>query len=160
MSTNYQIVIIALTLSNRKKTIVKNEYKRNVILGTENSRRIFQKKKKSSETGLAGRTSSASVRFFRNFGCPPSESIRLGKIFKRPLSESVLEADKGGPHSSAFREFEPSAVRIHPFRIGQASAFARFRRYNPSVRRHSPSGVRVRRPLVGDPTTNGVDRRK
>ena len=68
---------------------------------------------------------------------PPSASVRLGKFFKRPLSESVLEADKGGPHPSAFREFEPSAVRIRPFRIGQASAFARSRRYNPSVRRPS-----------------------
>ena len=54
MSTNYQIVIIALTLSNRKKTIVKNEYKRNVILGTENSRRIFKKKKIIGDQAIIG----------------------------------------------------------------------------------------------------------
>ena len=53
------------------------------------------------------RPESASVRFLRNFAGPPSESVLEadgggasavrfgppGKIFYRPLSESVLEAD-------------------------------------------------------------------
>ena len=80
------------------------------------------------------RPASASVRFLRNLPVrrpnpslkrtnevrPPSASVRLGKMFERPRSESVLEADGEGT----------SVVRIRPLetvRIGQASVFVRSR---------------------------------
>ena len=64
------------------------------------------------------RPASASVRFLRNLPVrrpnpslkrtnevrPPSASVRLGKMFERPRSESVLEADGEGT----------SVVRIRP----------------------------------------------
>ena len=64
------------------------------------------------------RPASASVRFLRNLPVrrpnpslkrtnevrPPSASVRLGKMFERPRSESVLEADEEGA----------SVVRLRP----------------------------------------------
>ena len=66
-------------------------------------------------SGLAGRTSSVSVRFSRNFARPPSESLLeayelgasalgtfLASVFRqRPLPESPSVDDKAGKQTSA-----------------------------------------------------------
>ena len=98
------------------------------------------------------RPPSASVRFGNIFSVrrpnpslrrtegvrPPSASVRLGNFVYRPLSECVLEADERGA----------SAVRMRPLetvRIGQASAFVRFRlHWSALVHICPPSSASVR----------------
>ena len=116
------------------------------------------------------RPASASVRFLRNFSCPPSalekflaSTVRIRpwggrmRCVRRPLpsawefflSSAVRIRPWGGwtgcvrrPHPYAFKKFEPSTVRIRPLetvRIGQASAFVRFRPHlSASVRLWGP----------------------
>ena len=84
-------------LSNRqsksRKTKDENKDVRNDFNSHEENRLLRQ----GSRDGLRPPSSGVRLRpLSKKFDCPPSASVRLGKMFERPRSESVLEADGEG----------------------------------------------------------------
>ena len=124
-------------------------------------------------SGLAVRTSSAFVRrlppsaFFRNCACPPSESVLEADELPRPASASNENLSVRRPNPSASVRFgnvlasavwirswggrtPPSSVRLCPLETKSCRSAVQIRpwggrsRRKSSVRRLSPSGIRLR----------------